>query len=461
MTTYVGTSGDDTLDLLTPFTNSSTVYSSIRTLDGKDTIFNYTEVGVYEFSGVAASVTNINTGNGDDIITLRQANNSTINGADGDDNFIISFTNNALILGGAGDDTFSSFNELVDYTGEVELSGTTNTQYRGGTGDDTFNLYQVSNANVSGGQDNDTIIANFGSENSFFKGDSGDDNFIIEGTNNIISGGNGADDITILNGYSASAAYGGNDDDYISREFAEILANPAEIVDVYSLPSDYSALTSLLNGGAGNDTIKGGHVANDLTIDVTSQETLIGGAGDDEVFAFGGDDSLYGQDGADLLDGGAGDDFISGGSGDDIIAGGFGDDKIFGGDGDDLVADISVDASEVDPNGGADRLYGDVGDDTLVSTGGEDRLHGGDGDDVFAFLPYDGLVDAVIEDFVQGEDTIFILEVNASGTVSFALDFSTLTIAESNGSTDIVFDNGSNINIANVTGITIADFFAV
>jgi VCBS repeat-containing protein len=63
------------------------------------------------------------------------------------------------------------------------------------------------------------------------------------------------------------------------------------------------AVASVLNGGAGNDT-------------------LIGGAADDLLFGGTGADSLYGNSGDDFLVGGDGGDRFTGDSGDDVLVGG-------------------------------------------------------------------------------------------------------------------------------------------
>ena len=69
-----------------------------------------------------------------------------------------------------------------------------------------------------------------------------------------------------------------------------------------------------LNGGAGNDDIRGRG----------GDDTLFGGLGNDSLFGDRGDDSLSGGRGNDRLFGGAGDDSLSGGAGNDIIDGGAG-----------------------------------------------------------------------------------------------------------------------------------------
>ena len=79
--------------------------------------------------------------------------------------------------------------------------------------------------------------------------------------------------------------------------------------------------------GTGNDSI---------------DNTLTGGAGDDQLAGLGGNDSLDGGDGNDNLEGGSGADTLMGGLGDDFLGGdstdGFGNDQLFGEAGNDTLA---------------------------------------------------------------------------------------------------------------------------
>ena len=70
-------------------------------------------------------------------------------------------------------------------------------------------------------------------------------------------------------------------------------------------------VAAFLDGGAGNDTLRGG-IAGDL---------LFGGAGDDHLVGGGGADVLIGGDGADRLGGGAGTDLLIAGTPDPSAAG--------------------------------------------------------------------------------------------------------------------------------------------
>ncbi len=98
----------------------------------------------------------------------------------------------------------------------------------------------------------------------------------------------------------------------------------------------------------------------------SDNDTINGGAGEDQ---------LVGGVGDDMLDGGVGNDELLGGAGDDILRGGNGDDTALGGSGDDAL------------NGGAgnDTLFGNDGDDFFVGIGGTDVIDGGAGNDTNSF----------------------------------------------------------------------------
>ncbi|MFN3937338.1 MAG: calcium-binding protein [Gemmobacter sp.] len=158
-------------------------------------------------------------------------------------------------------------------------------------------------------------------------------------------------------------------------------------------------VTGTVAGNFGNDTLRGGALA----------ETLDGGTGDDWLYGGGGDDRLLGGAGADRVYGGAGDDTIFGGAdndhlvgndGDDEVHGEAGADRLYGGRGDDILFGGE----------GQDTLYGGSGEDTLEGGAGRDELWGGTGADVFLFTnaahsPMSAQRD-VIRDFECGVDKI-------------------------------------------------------
>src|SRR5262249_11890268 len=126
-----------------------------------------------------------------------------------------------------------------------------------------------------------------------------------------------------------------------------------------------------VDGGSGNDTIRGDAGAN----------RLVGGDGNDRLVGRGGDDVLDGGVGSDtagyagarqaiVIDLQAG--TASGQAGNDTLIsienadGGSGNDEIRG-------------------DAGANRLVGGAGDDRLAGRGGDDVLDGGDGSDTAGY----------------------------------------------------------------------------
>lgn len=83
----------------------------------------------------------------------------------------------------------------------------------------------------------------------------------------------------------------------------------------------------LIDGGAGNDILRGGFAG----------DTLLGGAGLDLMLGGQGNDLLRGGAGRDMLIGGDGNDRLFGDAGDDILVGGRGVDQLNGGAGADVA----------------------------------------------------------------------------------------------------------------------------
>ncbi len=78
-------------------------------------------------------------------------------------------------------------------------------------------------------------------------------------------------------------------------------------------------------GGAGSDSVaidRTADLGGDLTLTITANLSLNGGAGDDRLDGGAGDDTLNGEDGDDVLVGGAGSDTLIGGADNDYLIGG-------------------------------------------------------------------------------------------------------------------------------------------
>ncbi|MEO0624587.1 MAG: calcium-binding protein, partial [Pseudomonadota bacterium] len=95
-----------------------------------------------------------------------------------------------------------------------------------------------------------------------------------------------------------------------------------------------------VDGGAGNDTLRGNESGWGEEFDGNDGDDVIeAGGGEDLVFAGSGDDSVDGGSGNDVIGGNEGDDTLNGGSGKDTLLGGSGDDVIILGDGEAGIGD--------------------------------------------------------------------------------------------------------------------------
>lgn len=206
----------------------------------------------------------------------------------------------------------------------------------------------------------------------------------------------------------------------------DVIAENIEVIDAPENPSariffdgnagddvfvNLTDLGSTVNGGTGDDVIRGGagvdflfgNEGDDLILGAGGNDRLFGGAGvdelrgsdgDDEIQGGAGNDRLYGDSGDDLLGGDGGVDSLLGGDGDDTLLGGSGGDALLGQEGNDTLlggsgGDVLLGGSGDDllrGQSGLDFLYGEAGDDRLDggADGELDQLHGGDGADVFA-----------------------------------------------------------------------------
>jgi Ca2+-binding RTX toxin-like protein len=100
--------------------------------------------------------------------------------------------------------------------------------------------------------------------------------------------------------------------------------------------------------------------------------TILGTAGNDNIYGTNGSDVIAAGAGNDQIHGLGGDDYLCGEGGRDIVTGGSGDDQLYGGQ-------------------GGDALFGGSGDDFLSGGKGADQLEGGSGDD---YLQGDGIVNS-------------------------------------------------------------------
>ena len=209
---------------------------------------------------------------------------------------------------------------------------------------------------LRGSEQADTIDA--GAGNDYVAGLGGDDNLNGGPDSDSIDGGAGDDKIK------------GGDCEYGDQKLGRLCDNPGNELLLGGDGNDlvlangcvqhgcsadhYIALSSTLEGDAGDDVVTGGDAG----------DVIRGGPGHDTLTGLAGDDRIDGGDGDDRIDGGDGDDVLRGGGGDDTLDGGDGNDRLLGGDGKNLVM------------GGAGN------DRFVVRDGKRDRVDCGPGKDV-------------------------------------------------------------------------------
>ena len=159
----------------------------------------------------------------------------------------------------------------------------------------------------------------------------------------------------------------------------------------------------LISGGTGG--VRGSIFADVVTNSGTVRGNIDLGQGDDLYDGRGG--VVFGQIngywGNDTMIGGAQDDDLFGDVGNDLMRGGAGDDKI-------------------DGSSGNDTVLGGQGDDTIVGGAGRDVMTGGGGADVFQFVTAAAIGNSVatrdvIRDFTTGLDLIDLATL--PGTLTF------------------------------------------
>ena len=298
-----------------------------------------------------------------------------------------------LLFGGEGDDLL--FGRAGD---DVLRGGFGSDTLDGGTGEDQIELDLTDPARLAGEVDE---VVNATTDYFAFAGSDGDDIFTLHGDEEKLYFSNGSQ-LFQLNAPNLGA-------------FKEIKLSGGDGNDI--LDASGVHLSTVLDGGAGNDILSGGQ----------GRDIILGGPGDDQI------------------DGNAGDDELLGGGGGDDIFGGQGADHLFANstpegwqpraksrfyrssDVDVTVTIVAVEITNVSSGSQnapstLDRLYGGEGNDTLLGSEGHDELYGGIGDDHIVHSAGDDLLgsghasdkDRYTFEFDASDDRI-ALGLNSSG----------------------------------------------
>jgi Ca2+-binding RTX toxin-like protein len=452
MAQFVGSSGND---IITPalISGGVTVTPPGADLTGNDRITGNAGNDIVEGDA------------GNDIANLGAGSDRFIwNPGDGDDIFDGGTGTDTLVFNGSAGAEFMTvdtlrnggfrfFRDLGDITVDatrverIEVNAGDGNDVIDGSGQTRSNVRLIVNADagndvVNGGAGRDRISGGTGDDVAF--GLDGDDRFVWKpgDGNDTFNGGRGVDTLQ-FDGSDAPelmtiTTLGGGGLRF-DRDLGPIVVNTTNVerVDVNALGGDdiidgsaqtRSGVSLLIDGGAGDDTIRGG-AGNDSFEGNTGDDTAFGGRGND-AFAWDpgdGDDVFNGQSGRDTL--------IFDGSNDaevmtitTLANGGF---QFFRDVGDITVDTTSVERVEVNARGGDDLIdgreqtrssvslfiQGGTGDDRLFGGRGNDVMTGGSGEDRFGFTGRNGA--DRIEDFRNGIDKIHI-EGYGSALNSFA-----------------------------------------
>lgn len=308
-----------------------------------------------EFRSAAVAAIRVDAGRGDDAVRIAPnvSQPTFLQGNAGNDRLYGGSGVN-IIFGGAGNDRLEG-GRSVDYL----IGGAGNDVLRGGGSNDWLFgdatneypegavdpvAYAIEFANTNRG--NDTLLGGDGAD--VMLGGNGNDQLVGGDGNDVMIGGSGADRMS---------GQGGDDvmlgDNRFLDDSTDSPSSPDELRNRHQL-SDQAILllgTPLVSSRAPD-------------INAERSQTLRGVNRSDVSY----DDVLIGGDGNDTMLGMLGNDYLDGGDGDDELRGG----------------------------DGADRLLGGLGNDVLIGGAGRDFLHGGRGRDrIFA---RDGVVDYIVTD---------------------------------------------------------------
>ncbi len=326
------------------------------------------------------------------------------------DDLVVGINIRDSLFGGRGNDTVqavgsSSYLEGGEGDDSLYIKNPTQTQFNPFTGNsnDTVTV-GVEKITLQGGAGNDTITGGYGQS---------------AGGKNLFDGGDGNDRITVF--ATQDTALGGAGNDFIESTTVPPLFNP--------LPNPagqtFIGSRSLLDGGAGNDTIIGGFSsASDTLIGGEGEDTLSGifriasgGDGNDTINANGtftgttpisitlegglGNDRLIGNITnpvgtivTNIMNGGAGNDTVIFGTVRDQLSGdAAGDDFISYASTVDFNTPLRTTTNVINDSQGNNIIFGANGSDVINTGSGNDILFGGP-----AILPNATLFD--------GDDTL-------------------------------------------------------
>lgn len=307
----------------------------------------------------------------------------TIGGQGGSAGETDSYSYMEAIIGGSGNDTLTSGRSEAGDGPSVafSLSGGGGNDYlsTGCGGVFVYGVYPDSSTKLRStihGGDGDDVIVYSGNVDAYFYGDNGNDQFKNSETEynyipHVVEGGAGNDHFVC-----STASHEGDGLMKITMhstlESLSVYNSNGASIEV--IGNDYANTIDVGHWeGLGDVTIRGGGGNDSLTVRYDPQEPYAEGVLSAFVQGGSGNDTIKGSDKNDTIEAGDGDDVIYGKEGNDSILCGSGNDKVFGGSGNDRI------------NGGSgkDSIHGDSGSDYITGGSGSDKLFGDSGNDKF------------------------------------------------------------------------------
>ena len=466
----------------------------------------------------------VNAGKGADSITTSTLGGSLIFGQD-DNDTLISVGPNDTLQGGNDEDSLVGQRERVylqgDAGNDTVVAQSRNSTLLGGAGDDLLqgtvdgNLMfgnqgadtilggALGRDSLYGGKDNDSLgffIAG-GSNNlgipvgggaggnqgsNYLRGDLGDDYLVGINQKDSLIGGKGND--TLIGVASNSYLSGDLDNDTL------VIRNTTQTSQFTSSVLTIGIEKTTLLGGAGNDSLVGGIAdfgagknlldggdGNDTIVVFATQDTALGGAGDDfirssTVSAFssvGVPSTLPGFAGRNLLDGGEGNDTIVAAFVTDTMLGGGGNDSLsgifnqaFGGDGNDTIdattfaVGTTTALITLDGGLGDDLLLGNTSTNLTTTGTVTNFMNGGEGNDTIVFgSRRDKLIGSLAgNDFISYDSSVNFTGATAPNVITDTLGSNFITggngtdVITTGAGDDILFGGPSTLLTPGIDG---------
>ncbi|MYM56097.1 calcium-binding protein [Thalassovita mangrovi] len=403
----------------------------------------------------------IRAGEGQDVIQGNTGNDTIY--ADGQDDWVRGGRGDDLIYLGKGDDSVSAYTDMLaaqryfdpenadTYDAQIhareDSSDSGDDTYFGGSGNDSIEDV-LGRDEIHGEEGSDYLLAvdrDLGNPDTIFGGAGSDT--IVGDDGDLLSGGEGqnyfyihfregAEPVTITDFDSGiqnhlivldesdslgEISFVQDGADTLLQSGSTVIARienySADDIEDWLVGLEPAAETQFDAGGADDFLNYSAAHTGQFAHSGSGNDTVIGGDGDDSIYAWFGDDLVHGGEGDDRIAGERGFDTLEGGAGDDTLYGNSGDDVMRGGDGNDLLSD----------DNGENIYDGGAGNDTIQSANATATILAGQGDDYIDAndsSPYHTLATDSI-DAGDGDDTI---EADDGDTVTGGAGIDSFTI---------------------------------